>query len=167
MPPRSLRTTFSHVSVASGVPSSEIRWRVRPPVLARSLWQPIQYLSTKARSETGAADCTAVPAATADGSAGSNLGATRVVSHRRSTWSIASAPRTLVERAAAVNIVARIDTPPSLTFVTNAAKFYHAATWVHALASGPDGSANYAVRGRLGQIKLGGRDDLPRPYHLP
>src|SRR5271156_806501 len=48
-PTLSFRITFSQVSAFAGTFATSMSWRVRPPVLARSLWQVTQYLSSSAR----------------------------------------------------------------------------------------------------------------------
>ncbi len=42
MPPRSLRTTFSHMPVCAATSVSETRCSVRSPVRSASLWQSVQ-----------------------------------------------------------------------------------------------------------------------------
>ena len=48
-PTLSLRITFSQVSAFAGMFATSIFSSVKPPVLARSLWQVTQYLSSRAR----------------------------------------------------------------------------------------------------------------------
>src|SRR5580692_5164934 len=56
-PTRSFRITISHVSALAGMFAVSIFSSVKPPVLARSLWQVTQYLSRSACCGVGAAVC--------------------------------------------------------------------------------------------------------------